>query len=221
MYLSETETLSYEQLLTLYPVTEATVLRANMVTSLDGKIAIDGRSKGLSTSLDRKIFHLLRATAQVILVGSGTAQTENYQPPTLTPELAQVRQQAGLRQPLRIIVATRHQPPAAITATSDGNSLAIFHRRLPEQLNRVELGRILQIDENQPGGILCEGGPTLLGSLLAQGLVDQLCVTIRHLLVGELSPQLVPTQLPTPSDFDLAASITTQQATFLRLSLLD
>ncbi|WP_298345681.1 dihydrofolate reductase family protein [Ferrimicrobium sp.] len=220
MYLTEGETLSYEQLLTLYPVTEATVLRANMVTSLDGKIAIDGRSKGLSTSLDRKIFHLLRATAQVILVGSGTARTENYKPPTLTPELAHVRQQAGLHQPLRIIVATRHQPPAAISATSNADSPAILPRHLPEQLNRVELGRLLEIDENQPGGILCEGGPTLLGNLLTQGLVDQLCVTIRHMLVGEPSPQLVPTQLPTTSDFDLAASITTQQATFLRLTYL-
>ncbi|WP_298212007.1 dihydrofolate reductase family protein [Ferrimicrobium sp.] len=221
MFVSDGTTPSYEQLLERYPVTNAAVLRANMVTSLDGRVTIDGRSKGLSTSLDRRIFHLLRATAQVILVGSGTARLENYQAPQLAPELIQLRQQVGLTQPLRIVIASRQQPLDSTPAHSPGDPPAIVWRHLPDQLSRNELERVLRTDPNQPGGILCEGGPTLLGNLLQRGLVDQLCITLRHMVVGGEGAQLVSTGLEIPADFDLTDSISTRQATFLRLTHLN
>src|SRR5215470_13520833 len=55
-------------------------LRANMVASLDGAATADGRSGGLSGEADRQVFALLRAHADVILVGAGTARAEGYAP---------------------------------------------------------------------------------------------------------------------------------------------
>src|SRR5215467_15993266 len=55
-------------------------VRANMVASLDGAAAVDGRARGLSGEWDRQVFALLRALADVILVGAGTARAEHYAP---------------------------------------------------------------------------------------------------------------------------------------------
>ena len=48
-------------------------LRANMVMSLDGAATVRGRSGGLSGEADRQVFALLRALADVIVVGAGPA----------------------------------------------------------------------------------------------------------------------------------------------------
>ena len=55
-------------------------LRANMVTSLDGAATVGGRSGGLSGGADQDVFALLRALADVIIVGAGTARAERYGP---------------------------------------------------------------------------------------------------------------------------------------------
>src|SRR6516165_7519421 len=55
-------------------------VRANMVASLDGAASLNGRSRGLSSDWDRQVFAMLRAIADVILVGAGTARTERYGP---------------------------------------------------------------------------------------------------------------------------------------------
>ena len=55
-------------------------LRANMVASMDGAATVEGRSGGLSNESDQQVFALLRAHADVILVGAGTARAEGYGP---------------------------------------------------------------------------------------------------------------------------------------------
>jgi riboflavin biosynthesis pyrimidine reductase len=221
MHVADNEHPSLEQLLALYPVSEPVILRANMVASLDGKISIDGRSKGLSTDMDRRIFRFLRATSQVILVGASTARAENYQPPRLDPELTQFRHRLGLIRPLRIVVAS-HQlnPKDTPNHHSDPSSPSgIEYLNLPETLQRDDLQELLQIDQHHPGGILCEGGPTLLSNFLQLNLVDEFCLTVRHLIAGSSSAPIVTDALTTtPVDFKLAASLTTQDATFLRLT---
>ena len=55
-------------------------VRANMVASLDGAAAVEGRARGLSSEADEQVFAMLRALADVILVGAGTARAEHYGP---------------------------------------------------------------------------------------------------------------------------------------------
>ena len=47
--------------------------------------------------------------------------------------------------------------------------------------------------------MLCEGGPILNGLLLAEGLIDELCVTISPLLVGGPAARIVHGTLTPPS----------------------
>ena len=47
-------------------------LGMNMVSSLDGKATLDWRTKGLSTEIDRRLFHHLRTQADAVMVGAGT-----------------------------------------------------------------------------------------------------------------------------------------------------
>src|ERR1700761_3192332 len=62
-------------------------LRANFVSSADGAAYVDGRSGGLSSDGDKRIFGVLRVLADVVLVGAGTARVEEYKPARRRPAL--------------------------------------------------------------------------------------------------------------------------------------
>ena len=51
--------------------------------------------------------------------------------------------------------------------------------------------------------LLCEGGPSLLGQLLAADLLDELCLTVSPTLAGA-GPQLFPDPLDELAQLDLA-----------------
>src|ERR1700683_2997106 len=50
----------------------------NMVTTVDGRASLHGRSAPLSSSADRALFHALRTPVDAVLVGAGTVRTERY-----------------------------------------------------------------------------------------------------------------------------------------------
>jgi riboflavin biosynthesis pyrimidine reductase len=52
--------------------------------------------------------------------------------------------------------------------------------------------------------LLCEGGPTLHGSLQAQGLVDELFLTIAPKLAGDEAPRILEGPLPAVAELELA-----------------
>ena len=78
----------------------------NMVSSLDGATAIDGKSSVLGDDDDLELFRALRAAADVILVGAGTARAENYGPVRLSAERVERRRALGLPDVPRIAVLT-------------------------------------------------------------------------------------------------------------------
>ena len=51
---------------------------ANLVLGSDGSTSLDGSSKSLSSTEDRRRFHELRTRASAILIGGNTARTEPY-----------------------------------------------------------------------------------------------------------------------------------------------
>src|ERR671914_2061254 len=71
-------------------------LALNMVSSLDGRATIDWRTRGLSTELDRELFHHLRTQADAVMVGAGTVRNERYARMAKSDELREKREREGL-----------------------------------------------------------------------------------------------------------------------------
>lgn len=69
---------------------------------------------------------------------------------------------------------------------------------------RVDLPALLRAQRKQGvRALLCEGGPTLHHSLQAQGLVDELFLTISPKLSGGEAPRIVEGNLPSVVNLDL------------------
>lgn len=181
----------------------------NMVTSVDGATAVDGASAGLSGEADRSIFHLLRSLADIVLVGAGTVRLEGYGPPAVPDAVQAVRTERGQAPVPRIAVVTRtldldfssrlfttaHEKPLIITAESlpAGRRAAAGNRArvITCGEDEVDLARALgELSELGARLVLCEGGPTLNGALIAAGLVDEMCITLAPLVVGGDSHRL-------------------------------
>jgi riboflavin biosynthesis pyrimidine reductase len=69
--------------------------------------------------------------------------------------------------------------------------------------------------------ILCEGGPTLNGVLLAQGLVDELFLSLAPKLAGGPAPLTIVegVALPDPEDMELTWLLESGGHLFLRYTL--
>jgi riboflavin-specific deaminase-like protein len=170
----------------------------NMVSSLDGRAAIDWRTKGLSTELDRRLFHHLRTQADAVMVGAGTVRTERYGRMAKSEELRDKREREGLaRDPQAVVVSGRLDLPADLPLLNEPEQRVLIATAsdavLPGVGDQVEYARVgddlplLMARLREQYGIrsvLCEGGPTLNSFLLAAGLVDELFLTLNPKLVG-------------------------------------
>ena len=86
---------------------------ANMVASLDGRAALNGRSGKLGGPVDRIMFQAIRALADVVLVGAATVRTERYGPIRLSEELQAARRRVGMEPTpvLAVVSRTLRLPP--------------------------------------------------------------------------------------------------------------
>src|SRR3954470_469702 len=94
-------------LLQAYRVPDGRHLRVNFIASLDGAVSIDGRSGGLGSPGDRRGFRVLRALADVVLVGHGTAVAEGYRPVAKDSPVGLLRAAMGRPAELPIAVVSR------------------------------------------------------------------------------------------------------------------
>jgi riboflavin-specific deaminase-like protein len=170
----------------------------NMVSSLDGRATIDWRTKGLSTELDRRLFHHLRTQADAVMVGAGTARTERYGRMAKSEELRDKREREGLaRDPLAVVVSGRLDLPVDLPLLNEPEQRVVIatgsDASLPELGEQVVYERVgddlplLAARLRQDHGVrsvVCEGGPTLNAHLLAAGLVDELWLTLNPKLAG-------------------------------------
>ena len=173
-------------------------LALNMVSSLDGKATIDWRTKGLSTELDRTLFHHLRTQADAVMVGAGTARTERYGRMTKTDELHEKRRSEGLAaDPLAVVVSARLDLPADLPLLQEPEQRVVIAtgadtelRGVKAKLEYVRVADDLPLlharlrEEYGVRSILCEGGPTLNSHLLAAGLADELFLSFSPKLLG-------------------------------------
>jgi riboflavin-specific deaminase-like protein len=173
-------------------------LALNMVSSLDGKATLDWRTKGLSTELDRQLFHHLRTQADAVMVGAGTVRVERYGGMAKSDELRDKREREGLsRDPLAVVVSARLDLPADLPLLNEPEQRVLIAtgsdatlRDLGPQVEYARVGDDLPLlmarlrEEHGVRSVLCEGGPTLNSYLLAAGLVDELFLTLHPKLTG-------------------------------------
>jgi len=185
---------------------------ANMVCGLDGSTAIGGRVGELSGPTDRQLFVDLRSVADVVLVGAETVRREGYGPVVLSEARRQARCTAGKPPVPRLAVVSRSldldpdsrpfqpapggAPPLIVTCEASPPAargrlgsvtdvvVAGSDRVEPELALRALAGAGHEV-------VLCEGGPSLLGELLAHGVVDELCLTLAPLVGGDPLPVAV------------------------------
>ncbi len=194
---------------------------AGMVSSLDGAIALDGLSGGLSGKADKDVFLYLRSIADVILVGASTAREENYGQPRLTDELRAQRVARGQAQLPRIAVVTRSMHIDwssrlfSDPASPAGLPLVVCPHNTPPALyepaeGKAELLKAGADDVDFPAAlgqlhargaklVLCEGGPHINGQLLSAGMVDEICLTVSPVLVGGRGPRMTGWDEPQPA----------------------
>jgi riboflavin-specific deaminase-like protein len=191
----------------------------NMVSSLDGRAALEGETRGLGGEQDRRLFHLLRAAGDALLVGAGTARVERYGEAVKNDELRAARERHGLDavQPT-VIVSGRLLLPSdlpllqaegapVIVATAadhelEGVDADVAYERTGDDL-RLLLARLRS--ERGIRSLVCEGGPTLASHLLAAGLVDELFLSIAPKLIGGGDEPTITTgnALPEPAATEL------------------
>ncbi len=170
-------------------------VRLKLAASLDGKTALNnGKSQWITGPEARRDGHAWRARACAILTGAGTVRDDD---PRLT-----VRDVETERQPRRVVVDSHLEtPPTArileggaalvVAASEDAAKIAALRAAgvevlvLPNPQGKVDLLRLLQaLAERGVNELHVEAGHKLNGSLLREGLADELLLYFAPTLIG-------------------------------------
>jgi len=175
------------------------LVRCKLAMSLDGRTAMaSGESFWITGEAARADVQHWRARSCAIVTGITSVMKDD---PALT-----VRDPAfgeNPRQPLRVVVDTRlrtpedarllRMPGATVIATCALNRPAIGAEiwGLPSVAGSVDLNALLKkLAERGCNEILVEAGPTLAGSFLRAGLIDELIVYMAPKLLGSTARPL-------------------------------
>src|SRR3954466_572770 len=90
-----------------YRLPPGRALRVNFIASLDGATTVAGRSRGLQSPGDLAVFRGLRALADAVLVGAGTAAAEGYGPMSDDSTVSRMRVALGRPATAPIVVVSR------------------------------------------------------------------------------------------------------------------
>lgn len=178
-------------------------VRVNFISSLDGAATVDGLSGGLGNADDKLVFDTLRLLSDVILVGAGTVRAEGYAGVGVsTADAAWRVSQGWAAQPPLAIVSARLDldPGHPLFREAVTRPLVVTHAGSP-RVARDALAAVADVlvcgeTEIEPRlvvaalaerglrQILCEGGPSLFGALIAADCVDELCLSLSPVLAG-------------------------------------
>lgn len=207
----------------------------NMVSTVDGRAALSGKSGGLGNAADHELFHELRTAADAVMVGSGTLRTERYGRLVRDPDRRARREAAGRSpDPIGCVVSRSLRLPTEIPLFQDPDSTIVVYtsseRELAPCRARVLVSRLPEAEltltsvlgrlraDHHVRSLLCEGGPTILGALLAEGLVDELFLSLAPKLAGgghDLTTVEGP-GLTDPVELELAWALESGGCLFLR-----
>jgi riboflavin biosynthesis pyrimidine reductase len=168
-------------------------LRVNMVATLDGAATGDsGRSGSINNEVDKTVFHALRAQADAIVVGAGTARTERYRvasvPLVVVSHRSLVPEQLRDAEPGKVLLATCAESRGLDDARRVlGEENVLVHGQGQVDLTALRddlVGRGLR-------HLLSEGGPHLLRDMLDAGIVDELDLTWVPRVIGGVHPRIL------------------------------
>jgi riboflavin-specific deaminase-like protein len=177
---------------------------ATFAMTVDGKVTTKNLSPVDFTSREDKL-HLFRkrASADAVLIGHTSLKRDNVRL-GLPADMQESRVKLGQsRCPLRVIVSNEGKVDHRLKIfQSNVSPIIIFStKRMPGKYQRalekkatlhlsnskhVDLAGMLQTlrSKYKVRTVACEGGPTLFRSLLEQGLIDQLNLTIAPYMFG-------------------------------------
>jgi riboflavin biosynthesis pyrimidine reductase len=191
----------------------------NFATTLDGRAAIDGRSGAIGSDTDTAMLTGLRQRFDAVMIGAGTMRVERYGRIVSDPAKRARREELGLPgDPLMVIVGGLDLPWDAPLFTDGGGEVVLLTAEdgdppatatpvevVREPDGRVDLTAALRHLRAERGvrALLCEGGPHLHSQLQAEGLADELFLTMAPKLVGAGS-SILEGALPQVAELELA-----------------
>lgn len=210
-------------------------LRANMVSTLDGAAQHDGRSQPISGAADMRIFGTLRGLADVVIVGAETVRKEGYRPARAREEFAALREAAGQAPapavavvsasldldfslplftsplvPTLLLTGAAAAPDRVATAEKAGARVVIAGDGMGVDPARA----VRALADCGHTRLLTEGGPRLLGQLVAAGVLDELCLTVAPMLTaGDAQRIAGGPSVTVPQRFELVSLL--EEAGFL------
>ncbi|MFS4490180.1 pyrimidine reductase family protein [Dietzia kunjamensis] len=209
----------------------------HMVTALDGTAAVGGRVGALSSRPDQALFPRMRQIADVVLVGAETVRREGYGPVRLSDEAQAQRRRSGKPATPPVAVVSRslnldgaasvfadapeHAPTVVVTcAAADlGRRAEVeeFATVIEAGEDRVDpIAAMRALSGRGLGVVLCEGGPTWLGELVAADRLDELLLSISPVMGGDPLPVSVTPAGADMARFDLKGVMAESGTLFLR-----
>jgi riboflavin biosynthesis pyrimidine reductase len=183
------------------PREERPLVAMNFVATVDGRATIEGRSGPIGSETDTEMLVGLRSRFEAVMIGAGTMRAERYGPMKRLMVLVSGRLDLPWDAPLftaegevLVFTASEAEPPATAASVE-----VVRHE------GAVNLAEALRYLRRERGihSLLSEGGPNLYAQMQADGLVDDLFLTIAPKLSGGEAPRIVEGSLPGVSELEL------------------
>jgi riboflavin-specific deaminase-like protein len=192
----------------------------NFAATVDGRATIGGVSGPIGSETDTQMLAWLRTRFDAVMIGAGTMRAERYGRPVANQEKRERRERIGLpHDPLMVIVSGSLELPwDAPLFTDGGGNVLVFTAseqeapqtatslRVVRHQGAVDLCEALRHLREERGvrAVLSEGGPRLHAEMQAEGLVDDLFLTISPKLAGGAAPRILEGPLPEVEPLELA-----------------
>ncbi|MCC7367622.1 MAG: dihydrofolate reductase family protein [Chloroflexi bacterium] len=188
----------------------------NMVSTVDGKVALAGSAAGIGSRADRLVMRQVRSLVDAVIIAAGTLRAEICDPRVDLPFVRRRLERGLAGQPLavgvsasldleptnrflvngreRTVLITTREAPATREARLTPYATILRHGQ-----GRVDLAAALRTLAADFGVrlLLCEGGPSLNQQLLDAGLIDELFWTLAPKLAGGAGKTMLQGPSPT------------------------
>jgi len=217
------------------PHPDRPAVTVTMVSSVDGHVTEGGKVSSLTGPADQAFLHRLRAAHDGVLVGATTVRVEGYASLLTSTEQAHRQAQGLSAQPVLCIVSASAELDPSLPVFGARDLQIVVLTKATAQ--REDLPRQVQVlgDQSETSDgldlrsllaglqarhgvnrLLCEGGPTLVGSLVKGGTIDELIMVVSPRLSGGEGPRIIVGVSALQRSLSLVAHAVVDNFIFLR-----